>query len=494
MNIRRLPFFALSVVGLLLHNNNAFATNPLIMDQFTADPTARVFEGKIYVYPSHDIAASRHIGRGGWFNMEDYHVFSSENLTDWTDHGIIVDQTNVSWVNTSSYAMWAPDCIFKNGKYYFVFPAPAKGGRGGGGARRGAADTNAATLTPAGVGTNANTNAVARGGGFGRGGGGGGGGNRIGVAIADKPYGPFTPEPEPMAGVGGIDPGLLMDDDGSVYMFVASPGISEVKLKDNMLEIDGPVQRVANLPTQGLIEGPFPFKRNGIYYLTYPHAANVTERLEYAMSTNAMGPYHVAGVMMDESPDGCWTDHQSVVEYKGQWYLFYHERDLSPDFDKNRSIRAEYMEFNDDGTIKKIVPTYRGVGNVDAKSKIQIDRYSAISDTNNVKVSYLNTNNTFEGWKISLNGKGSWVKFDRVDFGKGGLKSVNARSVSSTGGSVQVHLDKANGPLLGTIQVGKASDWKVVTAKASNIPTGLHDLVFTHDEDNQVDIDWVSFE
>src|SRR5690349_2634317 len=121
MNTPKRCLFALGVVSLLLRTN-ALATNPLIMDQFTADPTARAFEGRIYVYPSHDIAASRHIGRGGWFNMEDYHVFSSENLTDWTDHGIIVDQTNVPWVNTSSYAMWAPDCIFKNGKYYFFFP------------------------------------------------------------------------------------------------------------------------------------------------------------------------------------------------------------------------------------------------------------------------------------------------------------------------------------------------------------------------------------
>ena len=102
----------------------AFATNPFITDQFTADPTARVFEGKIYVYPSHDIKEPPgYKGRPNWFVMEDYHVFSSENLTDWKDHGVIVTRSDVEWADQSAYAMWAPDCVFKDGKYYFYFPA-----------------------------------------------------------------------------------------------------------------------------------------------------------------------------------------------------------------------------------------------------------------------------------------------------------------------------------------------------------------------------------
>ena len=103
--------------------NSAFADNPLIIQQFTADPTARLFEGKIYVFPSHDMD-NAHDARGGagWFAMEDYHTYSSENLVDWTDHGVIVDQKNVPWVNTANNAMWAPDCVERNGKYYFYFP------------------------------------------------------------------------------------------------------------------------------------------------------------------------------------------------------------------------------------------------------------------------------------------------------------------------------------------------------------------------------------
>lgn len=115
------------ILGLVVFGVNSLsAQNPIIHDQFTADPSARVFENKVYLYPSHDILAKEGRGRVGWFCMEDYHVFSSSNLTDWTDHGVIVSQNKVGWVKPESYSMWAPDCIYKNGKYYYYFPAPAK--------------------------------------------------------------------------------------------------------------------------------------------------------------------------------------------------------------------------------------------------------------------------------------------------------------------------------------------------------------------------------
>src|SRR3569833_3268449 len=314
-----------SAVG-LLQATAAFATIPLIMDQFTADPTARLFEGKIYVYPSHDIKAPpQYKGRPNWFVMEDYHVFSSENLTDWKDHGVIVTQLVVVCVFFIAYSMWAPECVFKDGKYYFYFPASAKSG-----------------------------------------------GFKIGVAIADKPYGPFKPVATPIEGVNGIDPCVFIDKDGNAYLFYSLNKIFVAKLKPSMLEIDGEPAVIANLPTQGLLEGPFMFERNGIYYLTYPHEAKKNERLEYATSASATGPCKPSGVILDESASGCWTVHHSIVEYKGQWYLFYLDRDLSPSFVKNRSIRADFLFFNSDGTIKKVLQTLRGVGVVQAQRQIQI--------------------------------------------------------------------------------------------------------------------------
>ncbi len=433
--------------GALFLVNTALATNPLILDQFTADPTARVFEGKIYLYPSHDIPPIPGQTRTNWFCMADYHVFSSDNLTDWKDHGVILDQTNVPWANARAYSLWAPDCAFKNGKYYFYFPAPAKEGRG----------------------------------------------FRIGVAIADKPYGPFTPQPKPIEGARGIDPCVLMDKDGTAYLYYALGRVFVARLKENMLELDSKPQVITNLPTKGLIEGPFVFERNGIYYLTYPHVQTTTERLEYATSRSPMGPFRQTGVILDEAASGCWTVQHSIVEYQGQWYLFYHDKDLSPDFDKNRSVRADYLYFNEDGTIQKVIPTLRGVGVVDAKNKIQIDRYSAIS-TNGVAVSFLNETNKSEGWKISLTGPHAWVQFNRVDFGKNDLHSVNVRSISATGGLVDIRLDKPDGPLLAQVEIGKGSEWKVVHSKLASIPAGVHDLMVIQNENNQVELDWVSFE
>jgi hypothetical protein len=425
---------------------NAFATNPLIADQFTADPTARVFEGSIYVYPSHDIPAEPGKGRPGWFCMEDYHVFSSDNLSDWKDHGVIVSQTNVAWVNPTTYSMWAPDCVFKNGKYYFFFPAVAKAG-----------------------------------------------GFRIGVAVADKPYGPFSPEAEPIEGVRGIDPCVFIDKDGSAYLYYSAKKIYVVKLKDSLLALEGTPAAIDNLPTKGLLEGPFVFERNGTYYLTYPHVENERERLEYSTSTHPLGPFQQRGVIMDESPTGCWTVHHSIVEYQGQWYLFYHDKDLSPDFDKNRAIRADRLFFDNDGAIKKVIPTLRGVGIVEATSKLQIDRYSAMSEKG-ATVSFLDRACPSEGWAVSLEGAGSWVRFDRVLFKEGAMKEVIDRGESSTGGMIEVHLDGVNGPVLGKISFEKESTWRVARTKLESVPTGLHDIFVTQIGNAIIDVDWISFD
>jgi hypothetical protein len=434
-----------SVAG-VLPASATFATNPLIMDQFTADPTARVFEGKIYVYPSHDIKAPpEYQGRPNWFVMEDYHVFSSENLTDWTDHGVIVRQTEVEWANPTAYSMWAPDAVFKDGKYYFYFPAIAKSG-----------------------------------------------GFKIGVAIADTPRGPFKPQTTPIEGVNGIDPVVLIDKDGSAYLFYSLNKILVARLKPSMREIDGEPTVIANLPTKGLLEGPFVFERDGIYYLTYPHVENKTERLEYATSSSATGPFKPAGVILDESASGCWTVHHSIVEYKGQWYLFYHDKDLSPSFDKNRAIRADKLFFNADGTIRKVIPTLRGVGLVEAKGPVQIDRYSATSPTG-ISVSFLDESNPHAGWKTTFSAAKSWVRFNEVDFGRGAQKTIDVRAKASDGASLEIRVDGQDGPVIGRVEVRPGTDWQTASAVAKRPPAGVHDLIVTQVGGKAVEVDWVSF-
>jgi hypothetical protein len=436
--------------GTCLLGNNAVAQNPFITDQFTADPSARVFNGKVYVYPSHDILADESRGRVGWFCMEDYHVFSSSNLTDWTDHGVIVSQEKVEWVNPTSYSMWAPDCIERNGKYYFYFPSRPRDALHGRGFS-------------------------------------------IGVAISENPEGPFVPQPEPVKNVLGVDPNPFIDKDGQAYLYWSMGRIIVAKLKDNMLELASEPQEVKNLPDKGLKEGPYMFERNGIYYMTYPHVENTIERLEYATGDNPMGPFTFAGVIMDESPMGCWTNHQSIIEFNDQWYLFYHQNDLSPKFDKSRSIRIDSLFFNQDGTIQKVTPTLRGAGVSNALQKIEIDRYSAKSDTG-VSIAFLDTTNTFEGWKIILDGEDAWIRYNKVDFGSREPRSVRLRVFSKDENIVQIRFDKPDGPVLSEVKIPGGEDWSLADASVSKFQPGMHDLVIILKSDHPVEIDWIQFE
>ena len=423
------------------------AQNPIITDQFTADPTAKVFEGKMYVYPSHDIPSP--IERlKEWFCMADYHVFSSDNLVDWTDHGVILSQKNVPWVAPDSYSMWAPECVYKNGKYYFYFPS-----------------------TPKGEGKR---------------------GFSIGVAIADKPYGPFTPQATPIEGVNGIDPCVLIDKDGQAYIYWSGRGMSVAKLKDNMLELASEPMQIQGLP-EGFKEGPFAFERNGKYYFTFPWVKEKTEVLAYAMGNNPMGPFEFKGIIMDESPTDCWTNHHSLVEYKDQWYLFYHHNDYSPEFDKNRSARVDSLFFNADGTIQKVTPTLRGVGITDARKEIQLDRYSRLSNQG-ATIDYLNQANKFEGWKTLLSKNGAWVQYNRVNFGESTPRKVKTRVTSDNGGTLQIRINGTNGPVISEIKVPKTDKWTNIESPVRSAQTGIHDLYVSLKGSGKVEIDWISFQ
>ena len=458
----------------------AVAQNPIIRDQFTADPTARVFNNKVYLYPSHDIKPP--VGqRQDWFCMEDYHVFSSENLTDWTDHGVIVTQNKVPWVRPNSYSMWAPDCVEKNGKYYFYFPSAPQAG----------------------------------------------GGFAVGVAIADSPEGPFIPEPEPIKGINGIDPCVLQASDGNAYIFWGNGRCA--KLKPNMKELadDNPREKVKwgnrememvgvnclqGLPNRQA-EGPFAFEANGWYYLTYPYVRENTEVLGYAMSKNPMGPYEYKGIIMPEHENGCWTNHHSIINYKGQWYLFYHQNAFSPRDDKRRSVQIDKLYFNPDGTIQEVKKTMRGVGINKATEKIEIDRYSSASD--GVTTELIDTVNTFRSYMATMPTKGSWIKYNDVDFSvitDGYLiMSVKAaentelcvREKSATGKVLaRIKLtvkpeEPAGGaaanPMMARFRRDQRNQWLTQTAKLDYVPNGVTDLVITNEGDGALSVDYVRF-
>jgi len=428
--------------------NDAIAQNPIIRNMYSADPTARVFENRVYLYPSHDILATPGKGRVGWFCMEDYHVFSSENLTDWTDHGIVVTQNNIPWVKPDSYSMWAPDCIYRNGKYYFYFPTTPR-------------DSS-----------------------YGR-------GFAIGVAIADKPSGPFVPEPAPVKNVHGIDPNVFIDKDGQAYLYWAQGNIYAAKLKENMLELASEPVVLADLPTKGLKEGPYLFERNGIYYLTYPHVRNKTESLEYATGDNPLGPFKVTGVIMDESPTGCWTNHHSIIQFKDQWYLFYHHNDYSPAFNKARSVRADSLSFNADGTIQKVTPTLRGIGITNAAGQIQMDRFSYKSDEG-ASIGFLDTLNRFQGWKAILDKPDAWMQYNTVSF-ENRSTQVSIRATSETGATIVIRAKNAAGPVIAKVNIPKGNDWRIVQTTVAGIQLGVNNLVVQLQGTGKAEVDWISF-
>lgn len=436
--MKRLTIF---ICAVLWATAGLYAQNPVIRDLYTADPTARVFGGKVWLYTSHDIISPVEPEKR-WFSMADYHVFSSENLIDWTDHGVILRQEEVPWGKPDGYSMWAPDCIEKNGKYYFVFPDAPREGRG----------------------------------------------FAIGVAVAEAPDGPYRPYEKPIPGIWGIDPCILQATDGNTYLYWSGMGLQGARVNEDLTALEGaPVRLDENLP-QGFKEGPFIFEREGRFYLTYPWVQDKTETLAYAMSDNPLGPFEFKGLIMAQSPNECWTNHHSIVQYKGEWYLFYHHNDYSPAFDKNRSVCIDKVVFNPDGTILPVTPTFRGVGVTPAGSQIQIDRYSAISHLG-AYLEFLDGQRPFDGWYVCLTRPGTWVRYDSVDIGETAPGTVTFRYRAPQGCSVAVALGE-NGC---RFDLPASDSWKTLRLPATFSATGQQKVKVSLAEGTGLQLDWISF-
>ena len=307
---------ALAGTGLLELNAQ---NNPFVRDIFTADPSAHVWEdGRLYVYPSHDVDPPR-----GCDLMDRYHVYSTDDMVNWTDHGEILSSEQVPWGRPEGGFMWAPDCAYKNGTYYFYFPHPS--------------------------GTDWNNTW------------------KIGIATSDKPASGFKVQGyiEGLPEFAMIDPSVFVDDDGLAYFYYGGGGRCMAgKLKDNMMEIDGQLVSMEGL--EDFHEAAWVHKRNGIYYLSYADNNRGANNLRYAISNSPLGPWEYKGIYMDRVSSD--TSHGSIVEYNGQWYQFYHNCDISG-MGNLRSICYDKLYYNPDGTIRKIVQT-TGLGASERKIKI----------------------------------------------------------------------------------------------------------------------------
>jgi len=315
---------------------------PLVTHIYTADPSAHVFEDKIYIYPSHDL---EHDGEdndnGDQYKMEDYHILSMDDVdAPCVDHGEALHMKDVPWV---SGQMWAPDAAFKNDTYYLYFPARDKDGI-----------------------------------------------FRLGVATSKRPEGPFVPQESHILGSFSIDPAVLVDDDGKSYIYFGglwggqlekwqtnsyksdaegpasdAPAIGPrvAELSDDMLSLKEIPQEIKIVDEDGnpitagdedkrYFEGPWMHKYNGKYYLSY--STGTTHMLVYAVGDSPKGPFTFKGKILD--PVIGWTTHHSIVEFKGKWYLFYHDSSLSGGVNHKRCVKFRELKYNADGTIIPMKP------------------------------------------------------------------------------------------------------------------------------------------
>lgn len=322
-------------------NKNAIS-QPLVNHIFTADPSAHVFDGKIYIYPSHDIDAGIPFDDlGSHFAMEDYHVLSMHSIDSETiDHGIALHVKDVAWATRQ---MWAPDAARKNGKYYLYFPAKK-------------ADDIF----------------------------------QIGVAISDSPTGPFIAEPQPIEGSYSIDPAVFEDINGDFYMYFGGiwggqlqkyrnneydvnneePFSNEAalcpivaKLSENMLQFAEQPRELKIVDKNGelllagdndrrFFEASWMHYYNGKYYFSY--STGDTHFICYATGNNPYGPFTYQGKILN--PVIGWTSHHSICEVGGKWYLFYHDSSLSEGVTHLRSVKVTEISYDAEGKIQTIDP------------------------------------------------------------------------------------------------------------------------------------------
>jgi hypothetical protein len=321
-----------------------YLSQPLVKNLYFADPSAHVFNGKLYVYPSHDVDAGiPDDDLGTQYAMHDYRVLSMDRIGGpVTVHPVAIDVKDIPWAAKQT---WAPDAAYKNGTYYLYMPARDRDGV-----------------------------------------------FRIGVATGKSPTGPFKAEPAPIKGSFSIDPAVFTDTDGQSYMYFGGiwggqlqrwtsgrfdPNAGDTDLKQDdkpalspkMARMSADMKQFAEAPRDIVItdeagkpvlggdhdrrffEASWVFKRGGKYYFTY--STGDTHFLNYAIGTSPYGPFRYTGHML--SPVQGWTSHHSVVEFQGKWWLFYHDTQLS---NKNylRSAKVAELTFNSDGTIRQLDP------------------------------------------------------------------------------------------------------------------------------------------
>ena len=429
------------------------AQNPIIQTQLTTDPAPMVDGDTLYVYTGHDE------DKADFFWMNEWRVYSTTDMVNWTDHGSPLDLSSFSWADDRA---WAAQTIKRNGRYYWYICAHSK-------------------LT---------------------------GGMAIGVAVSDSPTGPFKDAlGKPLFDNGSwdnIDPTVWIDDDGQAYLYWGNPHLYYAKLNEDMISLKGgvdPKEAIDDKRQVGRIhmtvdgfgapdvenrdstvkykdnytEGPWFMKRGKNYYMIYA-AGGVPEHIAYSMSKKPLGPWKYQGNIMPLENTGSFTNHCGVVDFKGKSYFFYHTGKLGGGF--GRSVAVEEFKYNADGTFPIIHHTEEGVKPIGTLNPYQRNQAETIAYSKGVKAEQTDETGVY----ISEIHTGDYIKVREADFGNAAPDEFAiSAACSSLGGSLEVHLDKIDGELVAQMDITKTGGWekwKTFSTMMLKPVTGKHDVYF----------------
>lgn len=419
------------------------ADNPIVQTCFTTDPAPMVHGDRLYVYTGHDENGA------DFFWMQEWRVYSTEDMVNWTDHGSPLAIEDFSWGDDRA---WAPQCIERNGKFYFYVPLHSK-------------------LS---------------------------GAMAIGVAVGDSPTGPFKDaigKPLADGNWAYIDPTVFIDDDGQAYLYWGNPEIYYVKLNDDMISFEGEVKKL-DMTVDGFgkgrmvemepgkdyrttyTEGPWIQKRNGKYQMLYA-AGGIPEHIAYSESDTPVGPWKYKGIIMNQTDStNSFTNHPGVMDFKGKSYFFYHTGNLPEGGGFARSVAVEPFEYNADGSFPEIVPSKEGapaIGYLDPYRKVE-------AETMAFSKGITTEPNSETGVYVSDIHNGDYIKLANVNFMSGGPRKFGASVASALrGGSLEVRMDSVEGPLVVQIDVPSTGGWEnwtyLETPALIEVP-GVHDIYF----------------
>jgi Beta-xylosidase len=422
---------------------NATAQNPFVQTWCTSDPAPMVHDGTMYVYTGHDEDGA------DFFWMQEWRVYSTQDMVNWTDHGSPLALESFSWADDRA---WASQCVERDGKFYWYICAHSKISNG----------------------------------------------MAIGVAVGDSPTGPFRDAlGKPLFENGSwdhIDPTVFIDDDGQAWLMWGNPRVYYLKLNRDMISYSGELgmlpmteeafgappmnERVKDKKYKdSYVEGPWLTKRNGVYQLLYA-AGGVPEHISYSTAPSPTGPWKYAGEIMPLCDTKSFTNHCGVADYKGHSYFFYHTGKLPNGGGFGRSVAVEEFKYNADGSFPTIMPTDEGVQPVD-----KFDPYRKVeAETMAFSKGIKTEQNDKVGVYVTDIHNGDYIKLQGVHFCKKIPRTFTARVASGLrGGAIEIRIDSLGGQLLGRLEVpatGGWEEWQTLTTDLTSVVRGHHDLYF----------------